>query len=85
MNRECLLPREGWLELAGDAGIVTSDNTLAEAARARPEVLEVERPRSDVIARLGWKKILLGETVSAEALEANYIRRSETELFAKGK
>ena len=84
--RECLLPREGWLELAGDAVIVTSDNTLAEAARAKGQsVLEVERPRSDVVARLGCKKILLGETVSAEALEANYVGRSETELFAKGK
>jgi len=47
-------------------------------------VLEVARPRTEVIAQLGWKKILSGETVSAEALEANYIGRSEAELFVKG-
>jgi tRNA threonylcarbamoyladenosine biosynthesis protein TsaB len=83
---ERLLARDEWLQLAGDAVIVTSDKTLAEAARAKGHgVLEGERPRSDTIARLGWKKILSGETVSTEALEANYIGRSEAELFAKGK
>jgi tRNA threonylcarbamoyladenosine biosynthesis protein TsaB len=83
--RERLLARDEWLELAGDSAIVTPDNTLAQAARAKGlRVLEVERPRSDAIARLGWKKILSGETVSTEALEANYIGRSEAELFVKG-
>jgi len=38
---------------------------------------------SDVIARLGWKKVSAGETVSPEALEANYIRRSDAEIFAR--
>jgi tRNA threonylcarbamoyladenosine biosynthesis protein TsaB len=84
--RECLLPRDGWLERACNAVIVTSDNTLAEAARAQGQrILEVERPRSDTIARLGWTKILSGKNVSTEALEANYIGRSEADLFAKGK
>ena len=44
---------------------------------------KLDRPRSDSIARLGWKKIAAGEIVSAEALEANYIGRSEAELFVK--
>jgi tRNA threonylcarbamoyladenosine biosynthesis protein TsaB len=83
---ERLLARDEWLQLASDAVIATSDNTLAEAARTEGHrVLEVERPRSDVIARLGWKKILSGEIVSTQALEANYVGRSEAELFAKGK
>jgi hypothetical protein len=47
-------------------------------------VVEVERPRSDVIVQLGWRKIVSGETASPEALEANYIGRSEAELFVKG-
>jgi tRNA threonylcarbamoyladenosine biosynthesis protein TsaB len=84
--RECLLTRGQWLESAGDAVIVTPDIKLAEAARAQGlHVIEAERPRTDVIAQLGWRKIVLGETVSPEALEANYIGRSEAELFAKGK
>jgi tRNA threonylcarbamoyladenosine biosynthesis protein TsaB len=84
--RECMLTRGQWLESAGDAVIVTPDIKLAEAARAKGlRVIEVERPSTDVIAQLGWRKIVSGETVSAEVLEANYIGRSEAELFAKGK
>jgi tRNA threonylcarbamoyladenosine biosynthesis protein TsaB len=83
--RERLLARGEWLESAVDAVIVTPDNNLAEAARAKGlRVVEMARPRSDLIAKLGWKKIVRGETVSAEALEANYTGRSEAELFVKG-
>jgi tRNA threonylcarbamoyladenosine biosynthesis protein TsaB len=83
--RERLFTRDEWLESARDGPIVTPDKALAEAARAKGlHVLEVARPRTDVVAQLGWEKILSGETVSAEALEANYIGRSEAELFVKG-
>jgi tRNA threonylcarbamoyladenosine biosynthesis protein TsaB len=83
--RERLLTRDEWLESAGEEMIVTPDHTIAEAVRAEGlHVVEVERPRSDAIAQLGWKKIVSGETVSSEALEANYIGRSEAELFVKG-
>jgi hypothetical protein len=34
---------------------------------------------------LGWRNIQLGETVLPEELEANYIRRSDAEIFAKTK
>src|SRR5262249_5749005 len=43
----------------------------------------IERPRSDVIARLGWGKILAGEIISPEHLDANSIRRSDAEIFFK--
>jgi tRNA threonylcarbamoyladenosine biosynthesis protein TsaB len=83
--RERLLTRNEWLESAGDAVIVTPDSTIAEAARVKGlHVVEIERPRSDVIAKLGCRKIVSGETVSSETLEANYIGRSEAELFVKG-
>jgi tRNA A37 threonylcarbamoyladenosine modification protein TsaB len=35
------------------------------------------------IARLGWRKIQLGETVTPEQLEANYIRRTDAEMLDK--
>ena len=47
------------------------------------QVEEIEVPGSDAIARLGWHKILAGNTVSPAELDANYIRRS-SELFSKG-
>ena len=83
--REYLLTRDEWLESASEELIVMADHAIAEAARVKGlRVVEVERPRSDVIAQLGWRKIVTGETVSPEALEANYIGRSEAELFLKG-
>ena len=83
--RERSFARDEWLESAGDAVLVTPDNSLAEGARAkRLHVIEVERPRSDAIAQLGWRKIASGETISPEALEATYVGRSEAELFVKG-
>ena len=84
--RERLLTCDEWLESASEEMIVTPDPTIAEAARAKGlHVLEVERPRSDAIAQIGWRKIAGGETVSAEALDANYVGRSEAELFVKGR
>jgi tRNA threonylcarbamoyladenosine biosynthesis protein TsaB len=73
-------------ELAESDGgqIVTPDPNVAEALRPRRIPVEViARPRSDAIARLGWRKIVAGETVSPEELEANYIRRSDAEIFLK--
>jgi hypothetical protein len=33
------------------------------------------------VARLGWRKLLRGETVAPERLEANYIRRTDAEML----
>jgi tRNA threonylcarbamoyladenosine biosynthesis protein TsaB len=83
--RERSLTRDQWLQSASGETIVTPDKVIAEAARTKGlQVLEVEWPRSDAIAQLGWRKIAAGEIVSPEALEANYIGRSEAELFVKG-
>ena len=84
--RERLLTRDEWLASASERLIVTADHAIAEAAQVKGlHVVEVERPRSDVIVQLGWRKIVSGETVSPVALEANYIGRSEAELFVKGR
>jgi tRNA threonylcarbamoyladenosine biosynthesis protein TsaB len=79
-----LISREQCFQSATGLTLVTPDRELAEAARAQGlEVEEVGRPKSDVIACLGWRKIQSGETVSPEKLEANYLRRSDAEIFAK--
>jgi hypothetical protein len=63
---------------------VSPDQTVADTARrAGLDVVEVARPGSDAIARIGWEKISRGETISPEDLDANYIRRSDAEIFAK--
>jgi len=46
-------------------------------------IFKTDRPRSSGIATVGWQKLKAGKTVSPEQLEANYIRRSDAEIFAK--
>jgi tRNA threonylcarbamoyladenosine biosynthesis protein TsaB len=61
--------------------LVTPDAKIAELARSHDcPVIQVAYPRADVIARIGFEKIEAGETVSVEALDANYIRPSDAEL-----
>lgn len=80
---EFLLSSEEFLAAAHGQLVVTPDKSVADLARAAGiKVEEVPRPRSDVIARLGWKRIQSGHTISPEALDANYLRRSE-QIFAK--
>jgi tRNA threonylcarbamoyladenosine biosynthesis protein TsaB len=81
---EKVVGREQCFNSAGNLRIVTPDQDVAEAARSvRLRVEQVEHPRSDSIARIGWRKIRAGQTVSPEELEANYIRRSDAEIFAR--
>ncbi|HWX56146.1 MAG TPA: tRNA (adenosine(37)-N6)-threonylcarbamoyltransferase complex dimerization subunit type 1 TsaB [Verrucomicrobiae bacterium] len=85
--RETLLAWSEFLEeiKAGHpASLVTSDHAVIQyALAAEVAAHEVARPGSDLVARIGLKKLLAGDTVSTEALDANYIRRSDAELFSK--
>lgn len=86
LHSERLLSREAFLVEARERAVVTPDADLAEAARAAgATVQQIEYPGSGVIARLGWEQIQRGETVRPEELEANYIRRSDAEIFSKPK
>jgi tRNA threonylcarbamoyladenosine biosynthesis protein TsaB len=84
MRSERLLTRQEIIDSVNDHKVITPDKSVAEFVRAAGlAVLEIERPRSDAIARVGWQKLQKGEAVSPEALEANYIRRSDAEIFSK--
>ena len=87
-QREELLTQQDFLAtLATErpAVIITSDPALAElASSSHSAVIVVTTPGSEVIASIGARKLLAGETVSVEALDANYLRRSDAEIFFKG-
>ena len=86
LERESLLNEEEFVALARGklAVVVTPDKLALEWAQKHGlQALTVEHPRSDALARIGLKKLLAGKTVSAADLEANYIRRSDAEIFAK--
>ena len=84
---ESLLTCDDFLARARDAGeplrVATPDATLTQLLRAHglPCVM-LDHPRADAIARLGLRKLLAGETVSVEQLDANYLRRSDAEIFS---
>ena len=86
MNSERLLTREEFLSEAEDKLVVTPDRVVAEMLRAAAIPCErVDYPSSGVIARLGRERIQRGQTVRPEDLEANYIRRSDAEIFSRSK
>lgn len=82
--QEKLLSKDEFLSLQNRAMIVTPVLSLAEAAwAAKIPVLVIDEIRAETIAQVGWKKLQAGETVTPETLEANYIRRTDAEIFAK--
>lgn len=84
MVSERLVTRTELVGIAAGQTTIAAGKELAEALTAqRISVREIVHPRSDVIAGLGWRKILARETVLPGALEANYIRRTDAEIFAK--
>jgi tRNA threonylcarbamoyladenosine biosynthesis protein TsaB len=83
---ECLLSREEFVELCRTTAIVTPDATLAELSqRSGGSAEQVSYPDASVIARIGRRKLQAGQTVAPIELDANYIRRSDAEIFAKPK
>jgi tRNA threonylcarbamoyladenosine biosynthesis protein TsaB len=85
-ERESLLTQAEFLALlqaTPDAELITPDLAVGELAGAHLHVRQIEWPGAAEIARLGWSKIQQGQTVAPEVLEANYIRRSDAEIFSK--
>lgn len=84
MHSERLLSWEEFVSAVEGKAVVTPDAVLAEKiCAAGIQIERIEYPNSGVIARLGWERLQRGETVGAAELEANYIRRSDAEIFSK--
>ena len=63
--------------------VYTPDATVEHALQAAGIAVEtVARPRADLMARIGATRFREGKTISAEELDANYIRRSDAEIFS---
>jgi tRNA threonylcarbamoyladenosine biosynthesis protein TsaB len=85
-NHERLLTKAELSTAARNVKVITPDVKIAEELRvAGVQVEQVDYPRSDIIARLGWERLQRGDIVLPEDLEANYIRRSDAEIFSKPK
>jgi tRNA threonylcarbamoyladenosine biosynthesis protein TsaB len=84
---ESLLTHSELFAAAAGSTLVTSDPVVADWIGALgpgvPELhmKQISTPGMGDIARIGGGKILAGETVTPEGLEANYIRRSDPDAF----
>lgn len=82
-----LLTRSEFLTRLKDSNIqqiVASDAIIVQLVQsAGTRAMEVQRPGSETAAQIGLRKLLAGETVGVEELDANYIRRSDAEIFSK--
>lgn len=54
--------------------------TFQDNGSGRQKVVKIEPPNASLVARLGYQKILAGQTVAPEALDATYIRRADAEI-----
>ena len=67
---------------AANSKLVTPDQKLADTLKnADVAVTVIRQPRGDAVAHLGLEKLRIGATVSPEALDATYIRRSDAEIM----
>ena len=84
VQREQLIPQKDVSSAASGSLLSTPDASLAAlATQAGGTVFEVDSITADMIAGVGWKKLRAQQTVTPEQLDANYIRRSDAEIFAK--
>lgn len=80
--RENILTRSEFIAQAKGWIVVTPDSVLSDAVAGAGLSVSMLAPLSaSDVARLGWRKILSGETLTAEQLEANYIRRTDAEML----
>ena len=80
---ERLLPRGDFPRTAPGFAVCTPDRSLAQTALDAGLAVHHVTIDVETIARVGWRKLRDGRTVSSEQLEANYIRRSDAEIFSK--
>jgi|SRR5579859_589660 len=82
--REQLTSKSELLSAGVGSAISTPDANLASMARdAGLKVFKIDTVSVQMIAQLGWRKLQGGKAVTPEQLEANYIRRTDAEIFAK--
>jgi tRNA threonylcarbamoyladenosine biosynthesis protein TsaB len=83
-STERLLSASEFLSHDREWSVATPDAHLAQAAAVAGSLVKQIAPISAAtVARLGWRKIQAGEMVTAEQLEANYIRRTDAEMLER--
>ncbi|HEY4661369.1 MAG TPA: tRNA (adenosine(37)-N6)-threonylcarbamoyltransferase complex dimerization subunit type 1 TsaB, partial [Terriglobales bacterium] len=84
LNQQLLSLAE-FISAKSNRQIITPDEKIADVLSEKClRVTQVDRPRADTIARIGFKKIHAGDVTAPDLLDANYIRRSDAEVKRLG-
>ncbi len=83
--RESVASRADAVKELRGARVICCEPAMAELLAGDAQALQHPRPDSVAIARIGLVKIARGLTVAPEQLDANYIRRSDAEIFSAPK
>lgn len=84
LSAEALVARLRGDDPLPPARVITCDDSVAALLNgAGLECSRIERPGAAAVAQLGLRKIAAGQTVTPEALDADYLRRSDAEIFSK--
>jgi len=67
-----------------DITLLTSEPAWKKRASAGESLEEVSATLAGIIGRIGLKRLQEGKATDALALDANYVRRSDAEIFWKG-
>jgi tRNA threonylcarbamoyladenosine biosynthesis protein TsaB len=82
--QEQLLTKDEFVAAVAGRVVATPDEILAGGLRGSDISVSTVAPiRAEMIAKVGYHRLQSGESVSPAQLEANYIRRSDAEIFAK--
>ncbi len=79
---EKLMRRDQFMSAIEGTALVTTDPSLGDAARATGNATQfLEKVTPEMIAALGSQKLAAGATVTPDALDANYLRRTDAEIL----
>jgi tRNA threonylcarbamoyladenosine biosynthesis protein TsaB len=82
-TNEQLLAKKDLPSAAEGRIVATTDANLAQIMRDQALTVHLVSIGAEAVCRVGWYKLKAGETAAPEQLEANYIRRSDAEIFSK--
>ena len=74
--------RMAWV--SPDAGLVVSEPAWRDRERRGEKAEQVSATLAGIIGRIGFRRLQEGRTTDALGLDANYVRRSDAEIFWKG-
>jgi len=67
-----------------DAALLAAEATWKEREKRAESIEQVSATLAAIIGRIGLRQIQEGKTTDALGLDANYVRRSDAEIFWKG-